>query len=392
MLKKTTFIISLLFLLSACSASKKAAKSIASGDYDKAFDIAILKLNKDKYKKSNQKLIPSLKIAFEKANERDLKQIGILRKVHNLSNLRRIYALYSGIDVRQDDVIALLPLSFENKEIKFKITDYSKKIKTSLNTYSEELFSVAKQQLAGSKFDARDAYDNFNDLEFVNPSYEPNIVDFIQEAKMKGSSLVILKVNNHISTQTTPDLIDELTRISESNMNDEWVIYHNSKESGINYDYEVLINLDQVHISPEQVNSETIPQKATIKDGWEYVYDTNGNVAKDSLGNDIKRDKIISVSAEIKMFTQLKTARIDGKLVVKNLGSHAILNDIPMFGEAKFENNFALYHGDQRAIEKKYYKALQSKEAPFPNDSDFVKYSVAEFRIKMLKVLNEQDF
>ncbi len=392
MLKKITFILSIILVLSSCSASKKAEKSIASGDYDKAFNLAIEKLNKDKYKKSHQKLIPSLKIAFDKSNERDTKKIQILKKTNSLSNLRQIYALYVGMDVRQDEVIALLPLSFENKDVKFKTTDYTNKVKTSLTNYSKSLFSIAKQQLAGSKLDARDAYDNFNDLEFVNPNYALNIADLITEAKIKGSTIVLLNVDNKIQQATTPELLDELTRISESNMNDEWVMYHNKSMANTTYDYKATINLDQILISPEQVNTETIPQKATVKDGWEYVYDSNGNVAKDSLGNDIKRDKIISVTAQVKMFQQLKTGRIDGGITIKNLSTHTTMNSTPLIGEAKFENVFALFQGDQRAIEKKYHQALQNKEAPFPIDSEFAKYCIADFRIKMLQVLDQQQF
>ena len=392
MLKKITFILSIVLVLSSCSATKKAEKSIASGDYDKAFNLAITKLNKDKYKKSNQKLIPSLKIAFDKSNERDTKKIQILKKTSSLSNLRQIYALYVGMDVRQDEVIALLPLSFENKDIKFKTTDYTNKVKTSLTNYSKSLFSIAKQQLAGSKLDARDAYDNFNDLEFVNPNYALNIADLITEAKIKGSTIVLLNIDNKIQQATTPELLDELTRISESNMNDEWVMYHNKSIANTTYDYKATINLDQILITPEQVNTETIPQKATVKDGWEYVYDSNGNVAKDSLGNDIKRDKIISVTAQVKMFQQLKTGRIDGGITIKNLRTHTTMSSTPLLGEAKFENVFALFQGDQRAIEEKYHQALQNKEAPFPIDPEFAKYCIADFRIKMLQVLDQQQF
>jgi len=50
------------------------------------------------------------------------------------------------------------------------------------------------------------------------------------------------------------------------------------------------------------------------------------------------------------------------------------------------------YRGDQRAIEEKYYQALQNKEAAFPPDAEFVKYALAEFRLKMIQLLDQQDF
>ena len=45
-----------------------------------------------------------------------------------------------------------------------------------------------------------------------------------------------------------------------------------------------------------------------IKDGFTYVLDTNGNVMKDSLGNDIKVDKIVKISAKKIEFEQTKSA------------------------------------------------------------------------------------
>jgi len=392
MIRTYTYFISLLILLSSCSSAKKAEKSNASGDYDTAFNIAITKLNKDKYKKSNQKVIPALKTAFTKANQRDQEKIKQLKKVEHLDNLKQVYALYVEMDVRQDEVLALLPLSYENKEVHFKTKDYAKNIKSSLDKYSKSLYTTASTKLAGSKIDARSAYEYFNDLEFVNPNYVSNLSDLIVQAKKKGSSIVLIKLNNKIAQQTTQEQLDELIRISESNMSNKWVMYHKTRENNTIYDYEAVISLDKMLVTPEQVNSKTYPQQARVKDGWEYIYDSNGNIAKDSLGNNLKRAKIITVKAEVKLFQQVKSGKVDGSISIKNLKTNTLMSNTALFGEAKLENVFGKFRGDQRAIEQKYHKALQNKEAKFPADQEFVKYSLADFRNKMLQVLDQQAF
>ncbi len=392
MLKNYAITISLLLLFSSCGSAKKAEKSVESGDYDNAFNIAITELTKDKTKKSNQKLIPTLKNAFNKAADRDLHKIKLLKKDLNTDNLKKIYALYVGLDVRQDDVMSLQPLYVENKEVKFSMNDYSKEIEASLTKYSSHLYTTGTQQLAGSKLDARKAFETFNNLEYINPNYVSNLSSLITQAKKKGSSIILIKLQNKIQQITTQDHIDELMRISSSNMNNQWVLFHDKRDFNTTYDYETTVVLNQSQISPEQVNTETVPQQARIKDGWEYVYDQNGNVAKDSLGNDIKRDKIITVQAEVKLFQQLKTSRVDGAFVIKNARTNTQLRSTPIFGEAKFENVFAQYRGDQRAIEEKYVQALQNKEAPYPADEEFIKYALAEFKSKMLQLLNQQQF
>ena len=85
MIKNITLVFISLLIISSCSSAKKAEKSIESGDYDKAFNIAVTKLSEDKHKKSHQKLIPSLQEAYKKANERDIHKINQYKKLKDLS-------------------------------------------------------------------------------------------------------------------------------------------------------------------------------------------------------------------------------------------------------------------------------------------------------------------
>jgi len=392
MIKNYVFVLSMLLLLNACGSAKKAEKSVEEGKYNKAFNIAFTELSADKNKKSNQKLIPILQEAYTKANDRDTHRIKLLEKQNSTDNLKEIYALYVSMDVRQDDVISLQPLYYNNKEVMFETKNYSNDIAKALDEYSKYLFTTGTQQLAGSKLDARNAYKTFNELEYLNPSYTSNLSSLISQAKLKGSSLVFIKLENRIQQAIPQEHIDEFMRISESNMQNKWVIYHQQKDYNMQYDYEVSIGLDQVQMSPEQVNTEVIPQQARVNDGWEYVYDGNGNVVKDSLGNDIKRDKIITVQAEIKMFQQVKAGKVDGGVAIKNVRNNTQMSSTPLFGEAKFENVFAQFRGDQRAVEEKYVEALQNKEVPFPTDDEFVKYALADLKQKMLQLLDQQQF
>ena len=392
MIQKITVAFITLLIISSCSSAKKAEKSIQAGDYDSAFNLAVEKLSKDKHKKSNQKLIPSLQEAYDKANTRDLQRINRFKKLKDPSYLKDIYALYVVLDIRQDEVLMLQPLYYNNTEVVFRTKNYTQEIEKSRNEYASHLYSLGMQQLAGSKIEARRAYNTFSELEFVHPSYTSNVGDLIRQAKLKGSSLVLLLLQNNISQFTTQEHTDELMRFSESNMQNKWVIYHKEKDNSVSYDYQVTAVLDQFHITPETVNTETIQQQARVNDGWEYVYDNNGNVMKDSLGNDIKRDKIITVQAEVRMIQQAKSGRVDGKVIIKDVKTNSLVSETPLFGEAKFENVFAKFRGDQRAIEEKYHKALQNKEVPFPTDTEFVKYALAEYRAKMLQLIDRQTF
>ena len=42
--------------------------------------------------------------------------------------------------------------------------------------------------------------------------------------------------------------------------------------------------------------------------------------------------------------------------------------------------------------ELKYYEALQAKEVPYPQDFEFIKYSIRDFKIKLNGLMSQQQF
>lgn len=373
-------------ILSSCSANQKAESKIKSGNYDQAFDIAFTGLSKDK---SDDDLVLTLKEAYDKANERDLKQIELLRTQNNPANLKKIYGLYEQIDARQYQVIHLQPLKAKGKEVNFSIKDYTNEIATAKKNYSDYLYNAANEKMKGTKLDAREAYKLYTELEYFSPTYVKNLSDLVSKAKAKGSSFVYLKLDNKVANVTAQEDITDLMNISESNLTDKWVIIHKTKEKNQVYDYQIDVVLNKTLITPQQVNTETVQQQARVKDGWEYVLDSKGNVMKDSLGNDMKRDKIITVQAELKLFQQVKSGSIEGTFSTKNIKTNSVLNTTPAVGQANFENKYGLYRGDQRAIEQKYYELLQAKEVPFPADNEFIKYSIADLKAKLVDYIDK---
>ena len=84
----------LLLLLSltllSCGSTQTATNQIQSGNYKDAFNTAAAQLNKDKSKKSNQKLIPILKESYSKAAKADLNEIKALEKQNTPESLKKI--------------------------------------------------------------------------------------------------------------------------------------------------------------------------------------------------------------------------------------------------------------------------------------------------------------
>ncbi len=388
-MKKLLLAITLATLLIACGGTQKATNLISTGNYENAFNVSIQKLNKDKNSKSSQKHVPVLKEAYTKAAENDLQAINSLKRTNTPEALKKIYGTYLNLDLRQDEVKVVQPLYFEGNEVRFNFTDYSKDIANAKNNYSSLLYTNAILEMKGDKLAARTAYKLFEELIYVNPTYKNNLTQQSQNAKNKGSSFVLVTLKNNVKS-ISKDSITGVNQINSGNFDNQWVLYHNKKDHKTRYDYQADIVFNSLSFQPEKIQQQTIPQEAKIQDGWQYKLDAKGNVMKDDKGNDIKVAKYKVVRAEITLYQQNKASKLDGSVSMKNLKSGKIISTTPMFGEAKFQHSYGKFRGDQRAIEQKYYDALKAKQAAYPKDYEFIKYSVSNFKQKITALLSQQ--
>ncbi len=397
-MKKTIVIFFISSMLLSCGGAQKASNAISSGNYYEAFELAISNLRKDKSSKNSQKNVPVLKEAYDKAAALDNKVIRTLEKSNSKKDLYTVYQTYQLMDVRQDEVKALQPLYSEGQEYVFNYEDYSQKTALAKNNLSKYLYQESIRLLATSKVEnARIAHENLEELYYdINADYKNDVRDLLDKAKAKGSSFVLVtlknKVNSQLKDSTSRSEISNFTKINTSNFNNPWVIYHEKREKNIQYNYITEFNLNTLQFVPEKLNQQKVDQKKRVQDGWKYTYDSAGNVMKDAEGNDMKEAKYVDVTAEVMLYQQVKSASLIGKLVIKNLKTGAVMSTHPLTGEAKLENIYAKYRGDQRAIEEKYYDALNKKEAQFPDDVVFKKYALDNLKKQGMEILNQQKF
>lgn len=385
---KNIYLVVLLFLLVACGGTQKTTNYLESGNYKEAFNNSVAQLRKDK---SNQKHVPLLKEAFDKAAQADLNTIQSLANDSSPEALKKIYGTYLNLDLRQDEVRVLQPLYNEGQEVQFGFDNYTEKVERSKENYSAALYKLAMQEMKGGTQGARKAYKHFEQLIYVNPTYKSNLDELIQSAKNQGSSFVYVHMKNNINT-LAKDSLDGFTRVNSGGFENQWIVFHNDFDRKTTYDYRVDIELDKLTFTAPETKTQTVQQEGRVQDGWQYQLDANGNVMKDKEGNDIKTAKFKVVRAEVILYQQNKTSKLDGSVQIKNLKTNQILSNSPMFGEAKFQNTYGKYRGDQRAIEQKYYQALQAKEAAYPKDYLFVNYSVSNFKQKLTELLSKQSF
>ena len=120
-------------------------------------------------------------------------------------------------------------------------------------------------------------------------------------------------------------------------------------------------------ISPERILEKENVKEKNIKDGYTYQLDDNGNVMKDSLGNDIKIDKIVKILAKTKEFSQSKSAKVIAEVRYYD-NKKNLIEKFPLESEFWFRNIYLEFSGDKRVLSKKDKRLLKGGFLPFPPD------------------------
>ncbi|MDX1784434.1 MAG: hypothetical protein R3361_09775, partial [Aequorivita vladivostokensis] len=198
--------------------------------------------------------------------------------------------------------------------------------------------------------------------------------------------------NNHTGQFIPFRLERDLLDFNTYGLDDFWTEYHGQRTNGINYDLGVDLNFQTIQISPERISDRQYTRTQRIKDGYEYGRDRKGNIVRDSLGNPIKIDKYINVSAQITIITQQKSVFVGGTVVYKDLNRRRQLNSFPISSEFVFENVFAKYRDDERALTAEDRRLLNNYFIPFPNNEQMVFDAGTDIKERFKEILRDNSF
>ena len=391
-MKKLLLLTILLSILISCNGRKQVEKAVNSGNYDQAITNALKKLETNKNKKRKQDYVLMLRDAYYKAIERDLNTINHLQKDNNPELYTEIHELFLDLDARQEAIKPVMPLLVNGKAIKFKFNDYSNDIIKSRNDAADYLYEKGLALLeTDNKAKMRQAYDIYNYIERIYPNYEDSR-ELMDEAHQRGISYVIVSIENQTQQIIPQQLEDDLLNFDTYGLNQFWTTYHAIADANINYDFAMQLQLQRINISPERIKEQQLIREKEVVDGWEYKLDRDGNVAKDTLGNDIKIDKIITVKARYNEFVQTKSSQVIANVVYTNLVSNQILDTFPIDSGFIFENVFARYRGDKRALTRKDLDIARNRQVPFPSNEQMVYDTGEDLKLKLKNIINSYSF
>ena len=391
MIRTLLFSAVLAFVVS-CSTSKQIERAVSVGNYDEAINDAIAKLRTNKDKKSKTDFIVMLQEAYTKANERDLNEIDFLKKDNNPENYIRIYDMYIGLHNRQERIKPLLPLYVNNKEVKFAMNDYNNEIIAFKDKSSEQLYNNASALLkSNNKMDFRFAFEQFQQIEHINPNFK-DVRQLMEMAHQKGTDFVIVNMVNDTEKVIPARLEADLLNFSTYGLNNLWTVYHNTPIEDVKYDYNMLVNLRQINVSPEQVKERQIIKEKQIADGKKNLLDDKGNTVKDSLGNAVQVDNMKTVRCEYYEFKQFKAVQVTGNVEYINLNTQQLEDAFPVTSEFVFEHIYATSQGDRRALDNDLLPFLQRRSVPFPTEEQMIYDTGEDLKAQLKRIINSYSF
>jgi hypothetical protein len=383
---KKTIYLSILAFISMMSC-KSIEKMVEKGQYDEAILFAAEKLQGEENKKT--KYVTALEDAFYRVMQEDLGQIKRLEDSERAEFYGDIYNLYRKIEQRQSRIKPFLPLTSEDGyTATFRMIDP----RNGLNQYAEkdaEYHYNRAVQLLGEytpdkKEKARTAFTALNNVEYYFEDYK-DMYDLKEKAYDWGVEHVLISttIADHAFLDRQHEYI--LNQFNVDDLNRKWVEFHHIYEDDMNYDYEVILKVEDVRFDREKevVNNYVIEKE--IQEGFRYVLDAKGNVAKDSLGNDIKEPNYIIIRANITEVERSKNAEIIASIEVVDLQKNKVVDRQEIVSPVVFRGYGANYRGDKRALDKRAINRLDNYLEPYPSDYNMVYEGLVDIQNKARK-------
>ena len=366
-------IICLAFLTLVFTSCGSVDKLVEQGNYEEAVRLAQKRLTGKQ--KKNPKYVLALETAFNNMTATDMERARRKAESGN-PNWAEIASIYGRIQRRQDALTPLLPLVDKNGyQAEFRFARLSGLIADAENKAAAQYYAEATALLAeartGNKAAGRQAYNAFNRVENYRANYR-DASTLRAEARELGKVYVSVQMVNQTGGFLPRNFERELLRPEGRVIDDYLRFYDFSPVSGKTYDYNARIVINDIQVSPDRVNERAYIDEKEVTDGTEYVLDANGNVAKDTLGNDITRPRRIIVRADVLEVLQTKTVLVSGSLELFDLRAQRVVDRERLTAEANFENYASTFRGDRRALSRNTRRYLGNRPVPFPTNESLI--------------------
>lgn len=366
---------------------------LLNGNYDQAIRLAVKKIANDRNSKQVNEHIVLLEEAYAKAVSDDNRRITKLQNDNSPQALRELYYLYFGLESRQNTIRPLLPLQnvVTGFEASFPMADYTQQINRARINFAQSLYDEAQDLMAQNTTLAyRDAHEVLSELNDVQANYK-DVAQLLDDAHFYGTDFVLVTLNNRSNVIIPRRLENELLDFNTYKLDDFWTVYHSEQQRDIQYNFGIVLNFREIAISPERVTEKEYRRKEKIKDGFKYKLDRNGNKIKDENGNYVTIDLFKEVTARVTHTVQSKSVLVGGDVIYRDLQGGRNIDKHPLASEFIFENVFAKFRGDERALTIEDKALLKNDFVPFPNNAQMVLDAGDDIKEHLRDILKKND-
>ncbi len=379
-MKKLLTIITIAGLIfTSCDSAKKAFQR---GSYDVACIKAIKKLQKKPYDEEHAKIFT---VAYQKANQKNIDRIEYLKQSKERQSWDEVLRLYKKLERRQELAETVLPIRAGGRTVNFEHINYNAQIIEAKNSAAYFHYNEGVKLMSGDREDARKAYQHFMNVRNYTNSYD-DLEQRIKIAKEKGTIKVLMSTINKTTADLPVRFMQDLTHIGTKHIDDRWRRYYNAPLN-LKFDYNAFVVINSVRISPNNVSEKKDIVKKKVRDGWKYKLDINGNVKKDSLGNDIKVPKYKIISCTITKKIQNKTATISANVEIQDNKTRRIVSSIPIKSGAKFSYTSSFANGDINALSSELRKTVGKSPISFPSNQEMLENTRTDLKKKIIEAL-----
>ena len=364
---------------------------LLKGNYDQAITLAVKKISKDKSGKNAAEHILLLEEAYQKVVSQDNRRIDFLKNETSTEATRELFYIYKSMEARQNSIRPLLPLSnpVTGENATFTMVNYSQAMSTAKANFAAALYREANALMDNNTvFDYREAHEVLTELNNVQPGYS-DVAQLLDDAHFYGTDFVLVTLNNRSNVIIPRRLEQELLDFNTYKLDDFWTEYHNQRQADIDYAFGIMLNFKEIAISPERITEKEYRRKKDIKDGFRYKLDRNGNKIKDENGDYITIDIFKKVTARVTHTVQSKGVLVGGDVLYRDLNGGRVIDKHPLASEFVFENVFAKFRGDERALTIEDRALLKNAFVPFPNNAQMVLDAGDDIKQRLKSILKD---
>lgn len=357
-----------IFNILSCTSVKK---SFEKKDYNTTINTVIDRINKNK--KVTDEEIEFLELAYNRVVENDQSKILQLQESNSINAWSEIFNSYTNMMQRQDAIMRIAPIYYTDGRTFSPIqNDYRSARENAREKIAESHYNEAVNLLrTSSRSNARLAYNHLDCIFFYYKDYK-DAAQLMDVAKDKGTTHILLTVEKNPQLFLPQDFENELLNFDYSRSLNNWMALYNNSNERQNFDFAVKLIITESYVSPGIIKENTYKDERKIEDGWQYVYDSKGNVAKDSSGNDIKTPKYTILSARVTEAQMNRSATIRGSVDFYDYQNRRIVKQEVAQGESVFNYQYAIYNGNIKALSNESLKKIKNTPAPFPTDADMI--------------------